>query len=262
MAGYVKIGRSVFGHNMFKEEPYTEREGWIWLICGASYKTDTIRIPNTSIVTEVKRGDYVASIRFLATKFKWSNSRVRRFLDRLERGKMLSTVTDTGITKITIANYDKWQFFVEPPIQQQTKQRIKTDTNISKEVNKVSIYTSHFEDFWSTIPSKMRKGKGKAFRSFKKANFKLTIEELAEKYKKHHEINNEFTKHPSTWLNQECWLDDEVQETTKEPTLIERMVKLGYHHRGREGDYEQFSKDGKNWKLHRYKKNSIIELDK
>ena len=41
MAGYVKIGRSVFGHNMFKEEPYTEREGWIWLICGASYKTDT-----------------------------------------------------------------------------------------------------------------------------------------------------------------------------------------------------------------------------
>ena len=106
MAGYVKIGRSVFGHNMFKEEPYTEREGWIWLICGASYKTDTIRIPNTSIVTEVKRGDYVASIRFLATKFKWSNSKVRRFLDRLERGKMLSTVTYTGITKITIANYD------------------------------------------------------------------------------------------------------------------------------------------------------------
>ena len=108
----------------------------------------------------------------------------------------------------------------------------------------------------------MRKGKGKAFRSFKKANFKLTIEELAEKYKKHHEINNEFTKHPSTWLNQECWLDDEVQETTKEPTLIERMVKLGYHHKGSEGDYEQFSKDGKNWKLHRFKKNSIIELDK
>ena len=100
--GYVKIARGILKHSKFKDEPFTEREVWIWLICGASYKTDTIRIPNTSIVTEVKRGDYVASIRFLATKFKWSNSRVRRFLDRLERGKMLSTVTDTGITKMTI----------------------------------------------------------------------------------------------------------------------------------------------------------------
>ena len=262
MAGYVKIGRSVFGHNMFKEEPYTEREGWIWLICGASYKTDTIRIPNTSIVTEVKRGDYVASIRFLATKFKWSNSRVRRFLDRLERGKMVSTVTDTGITKITIANYDKWQFFVEPPTHERTKQQTKTDTNISNISNKVSIYTSQFELYWSTIPSKMRKGKGKAFKAFKKSKYELTIEELSDRYKKHHEINKEFTKHPATWLNQECWLDDEVQETQGEPTLKDRMQKLGYKHKGTFGDYEEFTKDGKNWKIHRYKKNSLIELDK
>jgi len=261
MAGYVKIGRAVFGHNMFKEEPYTEREGWIWLICGASYKTDTIRIPNTNIVTEVKRGDYVASIRFLATKFKWSNSRVRRFLDRLTRGKMVSTVSDTGITKISIANYDKYQFFVEQPTQQRVQRQIKTDTNISKEVNTISIYSTQFELYWSTIPSKMRKGKGKAFNAFKKSKYELTIEELSDRYKKHHEINKEFTKHPATWLNQECWLDDEVQETQGEPTLKDRMQKLGYQHKGSEGDYEQFTKDEKNWKIHRYKKNSLIELD-
>jgi hypothetical protein len=40
------------------------------------------------------------------------------------------------------------------------------------------------------------------------------------------------------------------------------MKKLGYQHKGSEGNYEQFFKDGKNWKIHRYKKNSIIELDK
>ena len=262
MAGYVKIGRSVFGHNMFKEEPYTEREGWIWLICGASYKDDTIRIPNTSIVTEVKRGDYVASIRFLATKFKWSNSKVRRFLDRLERGKMVSTVTDTGITKITIENYDKWQFFVEPPTQERTRQRTKTDTNISNISNKVSIYTSHFEDFWSSIPNKMKKGKGKAFKAFKKAKYELTVEELALRYTAHHKINKDFTKHPATRLNQECWLDDEVQETKRPPTLIERMKKLGYQYRGSEGLYYQFLKDNIKYKIHKFKENASIEIDK
>ena len=81
--GYVKIARGIFKHNMFKKEPFTEREVWIWLICGASYKDDTIRIPNSNIVTQIKRGEYMASYRFLATKFKWPLSRVKRFIERL-----------------------------------------------------------------------------------------------------------------------------------------------------------------------------------
>jgi hypothetical protein len=107
----------------------------------------------------------------------------------------------------------------------------------------------------------MRKAKGKAFKSFKNIKTILTIEELVSRYNKHHLINKEFTKHPSTWLNNECWEDDEVKgaETI---TVKERMEKIGYKHKGSEGDYEQFTKDGKNWKIHRYKKNSLIELDK
>ena len=62
--GYVKIARGIFKHIIFKDEPFTEREVWIWLICGASYKDDTIRIPNTNIVTKIKRGEYMASYRF------------------------------------------------------------------------------------------------------------------------------------------------------------------------------------------------------
>ena len=41
--GYVKIARGIFKHTMFKNEPFTEREVWIWLICGGSYKDDAIR---------------------------------------------------------------------------------------------------------------------------------------------------------------------------------------------------------------------------
>ena len=259
MSGYVKVSRAIFSHGMFKEEPYTEVQAWIWFICGASYKDDTVRVGH--LIIDVKRGEYVASIRFLAKKFKWTTSRVKRFLDRLTRGKMVTTKATQGITSINLMNYDEYQFFIQPTTHKQGQVRIKTDTNISKEVNKINIYTSQFDLFWSSIPSKMRKGKGKAYKAFKKSKYELTIEELSERYRKHHELNGEFTKHPATWLNQECWLDDEVQVTKGVPTLKDRMKSLGYVHRGTDGDYEQFTKDGKNWKIHRYKKNSTIELD-
>jgi len=260
MSGYVKISRAIFGHGMFKEEPYTEIQAWIWFICGASYKDDTVRVGH--LIVDVKRGEYVASIRFLAKKFKWTTSRVKRFLDRLTRGKMVTTKATQGITSINLLNYDEYQFFIQPTTHKQGQVRIKTDTNISKEVNKINIYTQSFEDFWSIIPSKMRKGKGKAFKAFKKSKYELTIEELSERYRKHHELNGEFTKHPATWLNQECWLDDEVQETKRPPTLIERMKKLGYQYRGSEGMYYQFLKDNTKYKIHKFKENASIEIDK
>ena len=259
MSGYVKISRAIFGHGMFKEEPYTEIQAWIWFICGASYKDDTVRVGH--LIIDVKRGEYVASIRFLAKKFKWTTSRVKRFLDRLTRGKMVTTKATQGITSINLLNYDEYQFFIQPTTHKQGQVRIKTDTNISKEVNKINIYTQSFEDFLSIIPSKMRKGKGKAFKAFKKSKYELTIEELSERYRKHHEINGEFTKHPATWLNQECWLDDEVQNTKEQPTLKDRMQKLGYKHIGSEGNYERFIKDNKKYKIHRFEKNAQIELE-
>ena len=39
------------------------------------------------------------------------------------------------------------------------------------------------------------------------------------------------------------------------------MKKLGYTHRGNVDQYEQFSKDNKNYKIHRFKKDAVIELD-
>ena len=259
--GYVKIARGIFKHNMFKDEPFTEREVWIWLICGASYKDDTIRIPNTNIVTQIKRGEYMASYRFLAIKFKWPISRVKRFIDRLKSGTMLNTRVVQGITFITIENYDEYQFFVQKRNSVEYTTTPKSGTNISKEVNKRSIYTSEFNKFWDLIPNKTRKGKGKASKAHQTIKTTLTEEELAQRYQQHHLINKDYTKHPATWLHQECWLDDEVQNSTNEPTLIERMKKLGYAHRGSEDQYEQFSKDNKNYKIHRYKKDAVIEPD-
>ncbi len=57
----------------------------------------------------LQRGETIASVRFLAKAWHWSEARVRRYLARLERADMIAKSTDAGITRLTIANYDHFQ---------------------------------------------------------------------------------------------------------------------------------------------------------
>jgi len=73
--------------------------------------------------------------------------------------------------------------------------------------------------------------------------------------------DKQFIQHIATWLSQRRFEDDDLKTMDTGPTLIERMKKLGYSHRGNEGMYEQFSKEGKNYKIHKYNKDAQIELE-
>ena len=257
--GYIRINRKVFEHKLFKKESYNETLAWIDLISRASYKDDVIRF--NQFTKKVKRGELVVSPKYLALKWSWHTSRVRRFLKRLSADKVIDIVTDEGISRITIVNYNEYQHTTKEQAKSQAQLYPKSDTILSKEINNKYIYSQQFSKWWDLIPNTMRKGKGKAYKSFKNIKSTLTIEELAHRYCKSNEINKIYTKHPATWLNQECWLDSEVQNSKDSPTLIDRMKKLGYSHRGSEGEYEQFYKDNKNYKIHRFKKDAVIESD-
>jgi hypothetical protein len=105
--GVFAVSRAVFDHDCFANEPYTEREAWVWLIGAVVWKDKTVRIGK--FVASLKRGQGAFSLRFLAEKWQWSKSRVDRFLDRLKNRDMIGTKTDTGISIITINNYTEYQ---------------------------------------------------------------------------------------------------------------------------------------------------------
>ena len=258
MTGYIRINRSVFKHKVFKEEPFSEILAWIDLISRASYKEDTIRF--NQYTKRVKRGELVVSPKYLALKWSWHVSKVRRFLKRLAYASMIGIVTDEGISRITIINYNEYQHTTTLQANLQAKLRSKSDHILNNKINNKYIYTQSFKDFWNNIPSKVRKGKGAAAKAFKNIKTELKVEELAHRYTKSFEINKQYTKHPATWLNQQCWEDDEVQGT-EIITLTERMEKIGYKHIGSEGEYEQFTKDNKKYRLHKFKQDALIELD-
>ena len=107
MSGYIKINRVVFKHKVFKHEPYNELLAWIDLISRASYKQDVVRF--NQYTKKVERGELVVSPKYLALKWKWHVSKVRRFINRLAFAKMIGVVPTEGISRISITNYNEYQ---------------------------------------------------------------------------------------------------------------------------------------------------------
>lgn len=145
--GYIHLGRAVFDHPIFAPEPFTEREAWMWLICEAAWKPKRIRAPHGMVTVE--RGQVAHSQRFLATKWRWDRSRVRRFLALLESEEMVTQLRPSfdpastqqkahETTQLTICNYDKYQPggpSDEPSNEIENEQETNQDRPKDKEIN-------------------------------------------------------------------------------------------------------------------------------
>lgn len=106
--GVFAVDRGIWEHDFLADDaPLSRREAWLWLLSEAAWKERTRRIAGR--VIELERGQVVASLRFIASKWRWSEPRVRRFLTGLIREQMIDAATDAGVTVITISNYDSYQ---------------------------------------------------------------------------------------------------------------------------------------------------------
>ena len=77
--------------------------------------------------------------------------------------------------------------------------------------------------------------------------------------KKHININVEkkYIPHFATWINERRW---EIEEDNDMPDLVDRLKKLGYEYLGNEGNFEKFTKDGKNYKIDIYDEKHQMQL--
>jgi len=106
--GVFAIDRGAWEHDFLADDqPFSRREAWFWLVSEAAWKPHRRRI--TGKVIELARGQYAGSFRFIASKWRWSEARVRRFVSGLISEGMVDAKSDAGVTVITICNYDKYQ---------------------------------------------------------------------------------------------------------------------------------------------------------
>lgn len=101
--------------------------------------------------------------------------------------------------------------------QTASKSVADTDTDTEEEQKSLSNAQKSFDEFWSIYPR--RTGRRGALAEFTRAVRRASVDEIlagAKRYRDDPNRADEFTKHPSTWLHQDCWTDDPLPSRVRQ----------------------------------------------
>lgn len=99
--GWFAVARDIFEHPVVGAgHHYSRLEAWLWLVNHAAYNP----------TPDLQSGELLVSKLELARKWGWTRSMVRHFFNSLHRAQMLTTAATNRATKISLLNYEKWQF--------------------------------------------------------------------------------------------------------------------------------------------------------
>jgi len=119
----------------------------------------------------------------------------------------------------------------------------------------------HFEVFWSLLDVK-KGSKHLALKRYMIHCHSHDPSDIAQKFNRYTSTvkDKEFLAHVATWLNQKRF-DDEENNKTDIKNVINRLIKLGYTHKGNQGNFECFIKDGKGYKINKMDTDYMIIPD-
>lgn len=105
--GWISLYRKIQDSWLWQDIPFSRGQAFIDLLLLANHQDKKI-IFNGNLI-ELKRGQFITSIRKLCDKWGWSNSKVKKFLDTLQVDEMIFYKSDTKKTIINIVNYRVYQ---------------------------------------------------------------------------------------------------------------------------------------------------------
>jgi len=155
MEGWVKIHRCLVDNDLWHSEPFSRGQAWVDLIILANHKESFFYKRGNKVV--VKRGQIGRSEVELSDRWRWSRTKVRKFLIELEKEQQIILHKSTITQLITIVNYDVYQEKEQQTGQQkdsrkttkeQQKDTYKNDKNDNNEKNEEEekyIYLAEFQ---------------------------------------------------------------------------------------------------------------------
>ena len=106
--GYIKLHRQLRECWIWvDDEPFDRRSAWVDILMSANHADNKMLFDGNLILIE--RGQFITSIRKLASKWKWSTTKVSHFLDVLESDQMITRKSDSKKTLISVVNYGNYQ---------------------------------------------------------------------------------------------------------------------------------------------------------
>ena len=121
MKGWVKIYRQLCDSDLWLSEKFTRGQAWIDLIMLANHKKGFLYVRGVKIT--VDRGQVGWSIVKLSARWKWSRSKVNKFIKDLEKEQQIEQQKSNVTQVITIKNYDDLQQTEQQTEQQKSSRR-------------------------------------------------------------------------------------------------------------------------------------------
>ena len=167
---YFVCNRSLFKNPLWYSEKFTKGQAWVDLFGNANHSPGWFEKNGQRV--DIKRGQTGRSIETLATDWKWSRNKVKRFLKRLIDERMIDHETNHLTSIITICNYDEYQFPLkegEPPHEPSLEPSLEPQTIKKKERKKEEInkYNDSFLKLWDDYPNTSG-SKTQTFKNYKK----------------------------------------------------------------------------------------------
>ena len=127
--GFIKLYRQVQDHWIYDEKrKFSKFEAWVDMIMQANHQDNKFVLGNELV--EVKKGQFITSIRKLGERWDWSNTKITNFLDLLKSDGMIDYKKDTKKTVVTIVNYGLYH---DNGNEKTTRQRHDNDTKTYKQ---------------------------------------------------------------------------------------------------------------------------------
>ena len=107
MEGWIKLHRGLLDNDLWRSEPFSRGQAWVDLLLLANHKESFFYKRGNRVV--VKRGQVGRSVVELSDRWKWSRTKINKFLKDLEKEQQIITHKSTVTQLLTIVNYDVYQ---------------------------------------------------------------------------------------------------------------------------------------------------------
>lgn len=125
--GWISVYRSILESSLWLSEPFTRGQAWFDLLLLANHTEGFIRVRGNKV--PLTRGQVGWSVLSLSKRWKWSRSKVKRYLNELEKEAMIKQQTNSITSIITISNYNFYQNTIQQTNSKQTTDEQQSDTN-------------------------------------------------------------------------------------------------------------------------------------
>jgi tmRNA-binding protein len=217
MEGWVKFHRKSYENFLYRENrPHTRREAWEDIIALVNHEDSFCLIGNEKIICS--RGQSIRSLEGWGKLFRWDKSKVRRFLDLLNKEEMVLIENLHKTTRITVCNYETYQSEQNASETHLKRKRHANDTRPTPNKNDKNDKNKETFDAFRNKYLGTKRGLDTEFENFQKHGDWLNILPILEiklsgqiQARERQKQKGEFVPHwknLKTWINQRCWEEE------------------------------------------------------